>query len=87
MLQKKLSPSSEFHERKSVNDLQQAVLEVKAVVENLDSIPESIGTREQIKRRWDRGWKWICEEQRSGTKGKKAKKPKLVLDPEDLLYL
>ena len=86
-LQKKLSPSSKFHERRSVTDLQHAVLDVKAVMESLDNIPGSIETRNQIKMRWDRGWKWIVEEQESRAKGKKAEKPKLVLDHEDLLYL
>ena len=86
-LQKKLSPSSKFHEGRSVRELQGAVLEVKAIVESLESIPNSIETRNKIKRRWDRGWKWILEEQGSGRKGKKAEKPKLVLDREDLMYL
>ncbi|KAF9644922.1 hypothetical protein BDM02DRAFT_822801 [Thelephora ganbajun] len=87
-LQKKLSPSSKLHEGRSVSDLQGAVLEVKAVVESLENIPGSIGTRNQIKRRWDRGWKWIFEKQGGRAKGKKAEKPKLVLDHEDLdLYL
>jgi len=86
-LQKKLSPSSDFHEKKIVGDLQDAVQEAKAVVESLDNIPGSIGTRNQIKKRWDRGWKWIFEKQGSRAKGKKAEKPKLVIDPEDLLYM
>ena len=86
-LQKKLSPSSEFHQGKSVSDLQDAVKEAKAIAESLESIPESIGTRDKIKRRLDRGCKWIFEKQGGGTKGKKAKKPKLVLDREDLMYL
>ena len=62
-LQKKLSPSSKLHEAQSLSDLQHAVLEVKAVVESLDGIPGSIGTRNQIKERWDRGLKWIFEKQ------------------------
>ena len=87
-LREKLAPSSKFHEEKSVNDLQDAVLEAKAIVESLDGIPESIETRNKIKKRWDRGWKWILEKQGShGAKGKKAKKPELVLDTEDLMYL
>ena len=86
-LQKKLSPSSKFHDGRSVSDLQRAVLEVKAVVESLDNIPGSIGTRTQIRKRWDRGWKWIFEKEGSGAKGKKIGKPRLVLDREDLLYL
>jgi hypothetical protein len=85
-LQKKLSPSSKFHEGRSVSDLQHAVLEVKDIVESLDNIPGSIGTRNQIKKRWDRGWVWIFEKQGSRAKGKKAEKPKSVLDREDLLY-
>ena len=86
-LQKKLSPSSEFHEERSVDDLQRAVMEVKAIVDSLDDIPGSIWTRNQIKKRWDRGWKWILEKQGSRAKGKKTEKPKLVLDREDLMYL
>jgi len=65
-LQKKLHPSSKFHERQSVNDLQDAVLEVEVIVEGLDGIPGSTGTRNQIKGRWDRGRKWILEKQGSG---------------------
>jgi hypothetical protein len=86
-LLKKLSPSSKFHEGRSVNDLQDAVLEVKTVVESLDDITGSIGTRNKIKMRWNRGSKWIFERHGSRAKGKKAEKPKLVLDREDLLYL
>ena len=82
-LQKKLAPNSKFHKGQSVSELQQAVLEVKAVVESLDDVPRSIGTRNQIKKSWDQGLKWILEKQRSGAKGKKAVKPKLVLDRED----
>ena len=85
-LQKKLDPSSEFHEGRSVSELRRVVLEVKDAVESLDDIPESIRTKNQIKRRWDRGYRWIFEE-RGRVKGKKAEKPKLVLDHEDLLYL
>jgi len=59
---------------------------VKTVVESLNDIPGSIGTRNQIQKRWDRGWKWISEREGSGTKGKNARKPELVLDREDLLY-
>lgn len=86
-LQKKLSPSSKFHEGRSLSDLQHAVLEAKSVVESLDDIPGSIGTRNQIKKRWDRGYKWIFEKEWSGPKRKKAEKPNLVFDREDLLYL
>jgi len=86
-LQKKLSPSSKFHEGRSVRDLQQAVLETKAIAESLDDIPGSIGTRNQIEKSWNRGYKWIFEKQGSRARGKRAEKPKLVLDREDLLYL
>ena len=86
-LQKKLSPSSKFHEGRSVKDLQDAVLEVKIIVESLANIPESTGTRNQIKKRWDRGWTWIHEKQGSRAKGRKAEKPKLALDREDHYYL
>lgn len=63
------------------------VIEVKAIVESLDVIPESVGTRNQIEKRWERGYRWIFEKQGGKAKGKKADKPKLVLDREDLLYL
>lgn len=86
-LQKKLSPSSEFHERKSISDLQHVVLDAKVVVEGLENIPESIGTRNRIEKRWERGYKWIFEKQGDRAKGRKADKPKLVLDREDLLHL
>ena len=85
-LQKKLSPSSKFHEERSISDLQRAVLEVKAVVESLDDIPGSIGTKNQIEKRWNRGYRWVFEKQGTRAKGRKANKPKLVLDREDLLY-
>ena len=84
-LQKKLSPTSKFHEGQSVSDLQRAILEAKAVVESLDNIPESMATRSKIQKRWDRGWRWIFEKQGSRAKGKKVEKPKLVLD-QDLLH-
>ena len=86
-LQKKLSPSSDFHDGRSVANLQHAVLEVKSVVESLDDIPGAIEIKDKIKKRWNRGWKWILEEQGSRAKGKKAEKPKLLLDREDLMYL
>ena len=63
------------------------VIEVKAIVESLDVIPESVGTRNQIEKRWERGYRWIFEKQGGKAKAKKAHKPKLVLDREDLLYL
>jgi len=78
-LQKLLSPPSKFHEKKSVSDLQDAVQEVKNVVESLGDTPRSVEMRDQIKKDWDRGWKWIFEKQGSKAKGKKAEKPKLVL--------
>ena len=76
-LQKKLFPSSKYHEGRSVSDLQHAVLEVKGVVDSLDDIPGSVETRNQIQKYWDRGWKWISEEQGSKAKGKKVGKPGL----------
>jgi len=85
-LQKQLSPSSGFHKERSVSNLQRAVLEVKAIVESLDDIPGSIGTKSQIEKRWDRGYKWIFEKQGKRAKGRKAEKPKLVLGRGDLLY-
>ena len=84
-LQKKLAPSSGFHEQRSVGDLQAVVQEVKVVVESLVNIPNSIATRKQIEKRWERGWKWISEKQGSKANGKKAVKPELAFDPEDYL--
>lgn len=65
-------------------DLQNAVLEVKAVMESLDHIPGSTGTRNRIQKCWDQGSKWIFEEQGNRVEGKTAEKPKLVLDCENL---
>jgi len=76
VLQKKLAPSSKFHEGQSVSDLQQAVLEVKTIVESLDDTPRSTGTKHQIKKLWEQGLKWIFEKQGSGAKGKKGVKSK-----------
>jgi len=56
------------------------VLEVEAVVESLDNIPGSVGTRSKIQERWDRGRKWIFEKEGSGAKGKKVERPRLVLE-------
>jgi hypothetical protein len=70
-LQKKLSPTSKFHDKRSVTDLQQAVREAKAIVENLDTLPRSIGTRNKIEKRWNRGSKWILEIRGSREEGKK----------------
>ena len=66
MLQQKLSPSSSFHERRSVNNLQLAVAEVKTVLESLYNIPESTELKKKVQKRWDRGWKWILEKERKG---------------------
>ena len=77
-LQKRLAPSSKFHEARSVSNLQKVVLEVKGVVESLDNIPRSIGTRNQIRKRWDQGFKWVFEKQGRRAKGKKAGKPKPI---------
>ena len=70
-LRKKLSPNSEFHERGSVADLQDAVLEVKTIVESIDTLPGSIKAKNRINKRWDRGWKWILEKQ--SKRGSKTK--------------
>jgi len=56
-----------------VSDLRDAVLEVEVVVESLDGIPGSTGTRDQIKGRWDRGRKWILEKQGSEREGRGTK--------------
>ena len=56
-------------------------------MESLEDILGSIGTKGQIEKRWDRGYKWIFEKQGIRAKGRKVDKPKLVLDREDLLYL
>jgi len=67
-----------------VSDLQDAVLEVKDVVESLDGIPGSTWTKSQIERRWDRGWKWIFEKQGSGTEVNEAVTPRFVFGSADL---
>lgn len=87
-LQKELSPSSELHERRSVTDLQHAVLEVKAIVGNLEALPGSSATRNRIKKRWDRGWKWIFEKQGSTEcEREEGRESKLLSDHEEPLYL
>ena len=68
-LRKKLAPSSKFHERRSVSDLQQAVAEVKTVVEGLDNIPGYILTKKEMKKSWDRGWKCIIEKPENRAEG------------------
>ena len=70
-LRKKLSLNSEFHERGSVADLQDAVLEVKTIVESIDTLPGSVKAKNRINKRWDRGWKWILEK-RSEREGDKT---------------
>ena len=78
VLQKQLSPTSKFHGKGSIPELQHAVLEVKAIVEKLDNIKGSIGTRNRIKERWDRGSKWIFEKRESIAKGTEVVKPEPV---------
>ena len=68
-LQEKLAPSSTFHEKQSVSDLQQAAVEVKGVVESLDDIQGYIVTKKQMKKSWDQGWKWIIEKPEKRAKG------------------
>ena len=55
-LQKKIYPSSKFHQERSVSDLRLAVLEVKAIVESLDNIPGSIEMKNWIKKCWATGF-------------------------------
>jgi hypothetical protein len=47
------------------------VQEAKTIVENLDTLPGSIRTRNKIEKRWNRGSKWILEIQGSREEGKK----------------
>ena len=65
-LQKKLGPTSILHEKQSVTELQKAVQEAKVILESLDTLPGSTATRDKIKKRWDRGYKWIFEKHRTG---------------------
>lgn len=60
--------------RQSETHLQQAVVDVKEVVETPDNLPGPSGTRSKIKKRLDQGWKWILEKKGSRSKGKKSKK-------------
>lgn len=69
-----------------MSDLRHVVAEVRAIVDSLGDIQESAGIRNRIRKRWDRGSKWIYEKQECRAKGKKAEKPKVVLDREDLLW-
>ena len=55
--------------RQTVSDLQQAVVEVKTVVEGLDDIPGYTVTKKEMKKSWDRGWKWIIEKPENRAEG------------------
>jgi hypothetical protein len=79
--QKKLSPDSELHKGRSLKDLQQAVQEAAVIVESLDDIPGPVATKNRIRKRWDRGYKWIFETEGGRTKGKRVERPRLVLGP------
>ena len=76
---KKLSPDSKLHEKRSLEDLQQAVQEAAVVVESLDDVPGPSATKNRIRKRWDRGYKWIFEKEVVRVKGKRAEKPRLAV--------
>ena len=78
--QKKLSPDSKLHEKRSLKDLQQAVQEAAVIVEGLDDIPGLPAKKNRVRKRWDRGYKWIFEKEGGGAKGKKGEKPRLALE-------
>lgn len=79
-LQQRLSPSSEFHERQSLTDLQHAVQEVETIVESLNTLPGSTKTKNKIKKPWNRGWKWIFEKHESGV-GEEGRRTEVHVGP------
>ena len=85
-LQKILSPTSNFHDKRSVADLQREVDEVRAIIESIESIPGSAKMSNRMKKCWDRGSRWIREKRGDTVKRRKAK-PELIFDLEDLRYL
>ena len=83
-LQKKLGPSSDFHERRDFPALKAAVLEVEGVIKRAADEPSFIGDMQQIDKDWEYGHKGILKE---AVHRRKPQKPKLVIDPEDRMYL
>ncbi|KAF9647525.1 hypothetical protein BDM02DRAFT_3187952 [Thelephora ganbajun] len=82
-LQKKLGPSSDFHERRDLLALKAAVLEVQEVIERAAGDLSFIAAMKEIDQDWEHGRKGILKE----AVHRKIQKPKLVIDPEDYLYL
>lgn len=83
-LQEKLGPLSDLHERRDVPALKAAVLEVGGVIEQAAGEPSFTAVVKQIDEDWKHGHKGIVRE---AAHGKRIQKPKLVIDPEDRMYL
>jgi len=83
-LQKKLGPSSDFHERRDVLALKAAVLEVEGVIERTAGDLSFIAVRRRIDQDWETGRKGILKE--AVQHRKKIQRPTLVIDPEDRMY-
>jgi hypothetical protein len=60
------------------------VLEVGRVIERAAGDSSFVAIMEQIDKDWGYGYKGIVRE---AVHGKKTQKPKLVIDPEDRMYL
>lgn len=84
-LQKKLAPSSNFHERQDLRGLKAAVLEVQKVIERAIKDKDSVfvSDMKRIGKDWDLGRRGILEE---AVQRKKVQKPKLAIDPEDRMF-
>ena len=85
-LQMKLGHLSPFHDKRDVLALKAAVLEAGRLIDWVSEFPGKAATKtkEQIKEDWKLGWDGIVKE---SVKGRKAQRPKLTLDEEDLLHL
>jgi len=66
-----------------LTDFTESLKSKRAVVESLDDIAGSVGTRNQIKENWDEGCRLIYE---GGTKGKDVVKLEFAIGHEQLLY-
>ena len=60
------------------------MLEVEGVVRRAAGDPSFITTMNQIDKDWEYGHKGIVKE---AVHGKKLQRPRLVIDPEDRVYL
>ena len=85
-LQTKLGHSSSFHDDHSTPALKAAVLEVGKLIDRLSEFSGKAAakTKEGIEGDWKLGWDGIVREP---VRVRKAQRPTLTLDKEDLLYL